>query len=609
VVVSPLAVSDSVRANLPSLYWLAVNGFRGERGGVNNLADIRTRYAALETQYGTPIDETIAIMATKVAVWNFTDSTFALLSTSLVPDPANPTPTQLARYKLMVALVKSMVADARADGHTLSTTTLDVTFNNSTAVFTAQGGDWYYGPITANAASSNGTGTPEKIYLTKSGMYAADLQFWHYPAGLPILSPLLNAEPMYGSQDTAPYVSDGDQFYVRIPASATSQALVNIGQPNMNFSYLALHGLARSADVTYTSTPAIMAWQGTAAAAPTGVQDWGHVQAFIGYVDSIQASLYGEGHLLLKGNSDNASLTVSKAVLGATDTSNAGSFPFALEVFDNSLQAWVPVPLFPGAGGNISGSSGLSDASPGGLFSLIDGGSVSITGLPAGRYRVSEQESVDGYSAVHQLSSNAPQAGFSAEAVLGGASGYARSVVFTNTIIPHAGPQASIVVNKVVRGSIGVERFPFTLEVYSTDQQAWLPVALDPAPNGNITGDSGLTAPSSNGVFSLKAGGTVSVINLPLGRYRLTEGEGNGSYTAVYQLDSGSQVRGFATEVPLSTQGTTRTVTFTNTKAGSVVPATGDNGGMRLALLAGILITGGIGVLVRNLARKKVLST
>ncbi|MDR2586837.1 MAG: thioester domain-containing protein, partial [Coriobacteriales bacterium] len=109
VVVSPLAVSPNVRANLPSLYWLAVNGFRGERGGANNLADIRQRYAALETQYGTPIDETIAIMATKAAVWNFTDPTFALLSTSLTKDPANPTPAEAARYKLMVALMRNLV--------------------------------------------------------------------------------------------------------------------------------------------------------------------------------------------------------------------------------------------------------------------------------------------------------------------------------------------------------------------------------------------------------------------------------------------------------------------------------------------------------------------
>jgi hypothetical protein len=436
VVASPLAVSANVRANLPSLYWLAVNGFRGERGGANNTADIRVRYAALEGRYGTPIDDTIAIMATKAAVWSFTDPTFALLSTSLVPDTANPTAEQKARYGLMVALMKGLVADARAEGLTLATTTLEVGFDNNGAAFTqplGPGTDWYYGPVRVDVASSNGTGTPQEVYLTASGMYASELVFVNNASPVAVALP---KGTLYGSAQEAPYVSNGGSFYLKIPVAAAGEgALVNIGQPSMDFSYLALHGFGRSVNVTYEGTPAIMAWQGPAAS--TSTQEWGHVQAFIGFVNNMQASLYGEGHLLLRGNSDNAAITVSKAVLGATSTADAGSFVFTLEVFDNNLQDWVPVPLIPAplAGANIQGSSGLAAISPEGVFSLADGDTVQVTGLPFGSYRVSEQESVDGYTAVHQLSSGPEEKGFVAEVVLGPQSA-SRSVVFTNTITP-----------------------------------------------------------------------------------------------------------------------------------------------------------------------------
>jgi hypothetical protein len=439
VVASPLAVSDGVRANLPSLYWLAVNGFRGVRGGANNLADIRAEYADLETQYGTPIDETIAIMATKAAVWNFTDPTFALLSTSLNPDPANPTAEQKARYELMIALMKHLVTDARAGGPGLATITLDVAFDNSTAAFTSSAdGGYFYGPVTASMQVTNGTGgTPEQIYLTASGMYAANFVF--VDSASPIAVALQKAT-MYGSQTEAPYVNNGGSFYIKIPATDVANALVNIGQPSMNFAYLALHGFGRSADVTYSGTPAIMAWQGPAASSPAGEQDWGHVQAFIGFVNNIQASLYGEGHLFLRGNEDDASIAVSKSVLGATNASNAGSFVFTLEVYDNSLAQWVPVPLIPDTPGNtgsfnITGAHGLVSVSPGGVFSLADGDTATITGLPLGQYRVSERESADGYTTVSQLDSNAAVEGSAADVPLTLQSP-SRAVGFTNTIIP-----------------------------------------------------------------------------------------------------------------------------------------------------------------------------
>jgi hypothetical protein len=311
-----------------------------------------------------------------------------------------------------------------------------VTLDNGRAVFwhDTPNSCYFYGPISATTQVNNAggsPGTPQKIYLTASGMNASDVTF----TATNSIGSLLPTEAMYGSDEIAPYVTSGDDFYLKV--SDTSSALINPYQPsNVNFQYLALHGFGKADDVEYRGTPAIMAWQDPS----TGEQDWEHVQAFIGFVNNMQASLYGEGHLLIQGNNDNASITLEKKVLGegAADT---GSFVFTLEVHDNALNSWVPVPLVPGV--NISGASGLDNASPSGVFSLANGDSVSITGLPLGEYRVSEQASVDGYTATYQLASSSVVEGFSAEVLLNPVTA-SRMVTFTNTVTPKT-PEVPVV--------------------------------------------------------------------------------------------------------------------------------------------------------------------
>ncbi|MDR3136047.1 MAG: thioester domain-containing protein [Coriobacteriales bacterium] len=575
VVASPLAVSPNVRTNLPSLYWLAVNGFRGERGATNNLASIRAAYADLETRFGTPIDDTIAIMATKAAVWNFTDPTFALLSTSLVANPAKPTETEKARYQLMVALMSRLVTDARVNGLSLATTTLNVTFNNGSASFTqplGSGSNWYYGPITVQVSASNGTGTPENVFLTASGMYASEFVFMNN--NNPTAVPLPKAA-IYGSDQQAPFVGAGDQFYIMVPDDvARAGACVNVGQPNMQFAYLAVHGLGRSANVTYSDTPAIMAWQGSAASSD-GTQKWDHVQAFIGFVNNIEASLYGEGNLFFRGNNDDGILSISKAVTASTDTPNAGSFVFKLEVFDNNLQDWVAVPLLPEplANYNITGNAGLSGPSPGGTFSLADGaqgGGVKILHLPFGRYRILEQPgSSSTYTTTYQLDTLPVTAGDTVEAVLGPQTP-GHSLVFTNTIVPKR-MSGRIDIQKTVfdAGASATEAgpFAFTVEAYDETSQAWAPVPLIPAPldNFNISGSSGLVSVSSNGTFTLAGSDAVSIIGLSFGQYRVSEHVARGTYTTTWQVDADASTAGTTAVTTLDAGAETRLVSFTNT--------------------------------------------
>jgi hypothetical protein len=430
-VAAPTTLSDAVSSNLSYLYWLTVNGFRGTLTS-NNLADIRTRYAALEAQYGVPIDSTIAIMATKAAMWKFTDPTFALLSTSLNPNPANPTPTQKARYELMLALVKSMVADARAGASTLTTTKLNVEFNTTSATFTTSAGFYYYGPIQASETVQNaGAGTTPntglaKIFLSASGMYASDVEFVANNAGAP-----LPTDDKYGSDEDAPYVTNGSLFFLRVPDSQTQSLVMDSSMPPVptSFQYLALHGYGKATDVTYNDTPMVIAYQNPG----VGVQNWDTVQAFIGFAHNISASLYGEGAILLKGSSDNCGLTVNKLVVDGTELDEIGSYVFQLLVYDAALDENVPVSLMEGT--NITGATVPGTVNSDGIFSLTDGQTATITGLPVGTYTVEEQQTPEGFSSAFSLNSFAEVPASSVQATLSPLNP-SSTISATNTIKP-----------------------------------------------------------------------------------------------------------------------------------------------------------------------------
>jgi hypothetical protein len=396
-VASPLVLSDTVRANLPSLYWLAMNGFNGDFDGVNNLSSIQSTYGALSSLHGgEPIDATIALMATKAAMWHFTDPTFALLSTSLNPIPANATLTQKNRYELMVNLMKAMIADAKTGGSSIATTKLEVNFDLSTgpaALSALDNGFYYFGPITATetekqpGGASASPGTPKDIFLSASGIGASDIIFVN--GGSNSATELPKGE-LYGTNEMGPYIANGVSFYLKIPAVSSSLHSMGVGNTNP-FHYLALHGLGKAEGVLYEGTPAVIVGQDIS----TGAQDWNRIQAFIGFVESAHASLYGEGSVLLKANTDNLTIHISKSVGGATnDISSVADIQwvFGLEVRGATESTWGPVPLELGT--NITGAGSVN----GNLFTLKDGDVAVITGLPQGRYRITEQQVTGSYT-------------------------------------------------------------------------------------------------------------------------------------------------------------------------------------------------------------------
>ncbi|MDR1602622.1 MAG: thioester domain-containing protein, partial [Tannerella sp.] len=92
VVATPFQYSDALRANLKEIQWLTVNGYTG-----HNLLAIQTAYGHLGA-----IDDTIALMATKIAIWHYTNERdFSVLTTSL-----HNTPREALMFELMEALIR-----------------------------------------------------------------------------------------------------------------------------------------------------------------------------------------------------------------------------------------------------------------------------------------------------------------------------------------------------------------------------------------------------------------------------------------------------------------------------------------------------------------------
>jgi hypothetical protein len=539
---TPFTLSDNVRENLGELYWLTVNGYHGANS--DNTADIRAKYSSLETKYGTPIDSTIAVMATKAAIWHFTDPTFALLSTSLTKDPSNPTPTEKARYELMVALMKQMITDAETGAATAlaSAAQLDVNVLATGGAKATLGSDgyYYYGPMEVIEQVNNspgGSNTLDSIFLSASGTDTDGVSFVAATNATPSANSPLPSGQMYGTGETYQYASHAQMFYLKIPASRATN--LGISNPDDIASGIVIHALGKASGVKYDdNTPMILTYQSD------GVQDWEHVQAFIGLGLGVDADIYGEGLIVLQGTGFlNGDIEITKQVTGsgATEKDKNTPFEFKLELFNNITN--TPVTLTPGA--NITGTSHLSSVSNDGTFYLAAGETVKVSHLPVGTYTVTEVGG-SGFKQNFSVNGGNTTDGSSVNTTLGMQIGESK-ITATNT-------KESTVVQE--NGSIKV------IKVVNINGKT-----VTPSDDENFTVK--LTSRTSGGnifTFELnKANGWEQTLNnIPNGTYDVTETGGNDGYTVSYSPQA-VEVNGNSDE--------TVPVTVTNSKT------TGDNGG------------------------------
>ncbi|MDR0670886.1 MAG: thioester domain-containing protein, partial [Oscillospiraceae bacterium] len=267
---SPEQVPNILKAHWNELLWLMVNGYTGTPESVEAL---NNRFSDLADASGPlpGITMETAVMATKAAVWHYTNPDVAYFSTSFLDaSGGNPLSANGIRHRQFAALMAGLIAAAdayAADPTPLNDTRLEIAIEGDAAVAREDRSSAYYGPFSVLGDSLR---DEDEIFVDLSGGRDA--------ASIGIVdadgAPVRNGA-VYGSSDMGPYVVRGEPFYLRVPAGYSLDGLT-------------LRAFART-ETTVANMPMVLVHQG-----PDGQQNWQTVQAFIGLAHNVEASVYDE---------------------------------------------------------------------------------------------------------------------------------------------------------------------------------------------------------------------------------------------------------------------------------------------------------------------------
>ncbi|MDR0222681.1 MAG: Cys-Gln thioester bond-forming surface protein [Oscillospiraceae bacterium] len=359
---APWNTSASMRLNADAVYWLALNGYRGDY--LANDGESRRSVARLNSLYPGigDIDEKIALMATKVAMWKIlAGDGVVIIKTSLDGSPE-------ARGTFD-ALVGSLVSDAvngRSTG--LGMTRFSVEINDEHSAQLNDGGFRFYGPMSVSASLSNSSGglNLDKVFLNVSGVSSEGISFVAAPNAS---APELPAGTVYGTSESEQYIdgftnNKSGEFYLKIPASRAGTDLLTV------------EARAKASDVLLAAgTPVVFVYE------RGGVQDWDAVQAFIGAAaDGARANLYAEA-AVKTGDSPVSDIYIAKRIENYSPLDENAEFTFRLLYGATAESVGAPVDL---SDYHVHGARGVNEAD--GTFTLRNGGLAFVQGLPSEYY-------------------------------------------------------------------------------------------------------------------------------------------------------------------------------------------------------------------------------
>jgi hypothetical protein len=287
------ADTTELARNMDQVMWLIKYGYYGDNTGlsVNNTSvkSLEARYPGIGLS-DTPNRAEIAVIATKIAIWHFTDPMVAILSTSLSKAD------QIKMYDLVKALIAGANEYAEGGSPAPIGMQMDLEIDDSAAGFTtiaatAANELYYYGPLTVKSTSDDIQNNMDKIFLTLGGRYGSS-RLVKDDGGLPINEPL-DEDIAYGNPNLPypefdePYVTAGQKFWVE----ASSYSCPDL-------SGVTIDAEARANSVTFTeATPQLVVY-----GASDGTQDWTEVQAFVGLMETgAKGDIYGRARLDLHG--------------------------------------------------------------------------------------------------------------------------------------------------------------------------------------------------------------------------------------------------------------------------------------------------------------------
>jgi hypothetical protein len=526
-VAAPWIVSPALYQNYDAVRWIVLNGYRGsyhdratDVESLASTAQLRALYLNNPSYPDiTVIDETIALMATKLAVWKvLVGDSIVVMRTSL-DNAQNP-----ARRLSMDALVQALIHDASSDPQratSMQMTTFDLQLTTGGGGYTLLDTDnasyEIYGSLQVSASLANTISLLDldRVYLTASGPGAEDVQFMTFDGSSYQPLPLSAANTIYGTNTPAVYLAPSHfsasgsgltstNIYLKMPYSRTPA----------NSDQIVVHAYAMTNDVALTGgTPVTFVY------GDNGVMNWDAVQAFIGAAnDGMVIDLYDDA-VFNTGDTTLGQLFLVKSIVNASPLDQNAQFTFRLFHSNSASGPWTAVPLseagLPGAH-QVSGAISVNSANPS-SFTTGYHGTVQIDGLAADTddyYMLQEISIPADFNATPQYTIP-----FAANPVTVKTDGSAttgfqfntNNQVTVNFYNTRQIAKAHLYVGKaaVIISSDGspVEQdkttiFDFQLQYSADNGQTW---TAQPLSSANFRSASGTLTDGANGVFSLSS--------------------------------------------------------------------------------------------------------
>jgi hypothetical protein len=403
---APWAVSSSLAYNRTAVEWLVLNGYRGDymandATSQQSVARMQSLYPAILGGLDAAAAKRICFMATKVAVWKALEGDHVQISSSSLPASQQP---------VMDNLITALLADASADRSVLGTqrTTMTETIDDNlpghaASLHAAGGGTGlaYYGPLQLSVTVSNyyssGYGSLDQLFLTAEGLNSENVRFVTF-GGVTTFPPATPATPLptgqaSGTTTTGQYFSAADctvtsagstttwtspVFYMQVPEDRGPVPT----SPATAADQLTIHSMTKLEDVGLVAgTPVTLVW-----ADSSGIQDWNHVQAYMGAAnDGYQTNLYTTAALPL-GTTALGHLQISKKVENTTPDDGAQDYEFAVYRADSSSGPFTEQVQL--TANNTFSANSVDPVRD--VFSIKRGNTATIRDLPAGWYQVVE---------------------------------------------------------------------------------------------------------------------------------------------------------------------------------------------------------------------------
>ena len=273
------AYSGTYNREVEAVKWIVANGYRGNF--LAHDADSRASVARLQDMSGiADIDETVALMATKVSIWKILAGDSVTVASTSIDGPAGTSARREAFDALVAFLVDAAVSGGGFPGETAVTSfsiSLDIGSYEQKNQSSGDGFD-YYGPVTVNAELLNYTGSPDeiKVFLTAVGFDSGAISFVNTTFGA------LAEDEICGTNTPAPYVTVGNgsagggtaEFFLKVDPSIRNDADPSGDNITIKAMAVAEHtGLVKGTPVTYIF-------------ADDDVQNWDMIQAFAGAAGS-----------------------------------------------------------------------------------------------------------------------------------------------------------------------------------------------------------------------------------------------------------------------------------------------------------------------------------